>query len=201
MGLPQMGGIALRRGNSGGKSTVGRASRRNKRNLRVPAPRWTRVGAFLMMVVGVPFAACGVMMFWTEWDANHRYVETQCEVLDRRVRSEPLRDVGRSSSPPRDAYAPEVLIKYSVDDREYRVWAYSVFQEEIGDLVGEAAALAKLIRFEKGKQYPCWYDPDKPDRAVLLLGYTWYLFVPVFVIGVVLTAGGLWGVIRGNRKL
>src|SRR5262249_57731781 len=110
-----------------------------------------------------------------EWRANHRFVETDCVVLNHRVRQQ------RQLSDRTDTfyYAPEVLIRYSVDDREYRVWAYSVIQSEIAGLEGEAVALVKLSRFQKGKSYPCWYDPEQPDHAVLFLGYTWYIFRPL----------------------
>ena len=55
------------------------------------------------------------------------------------------------------------------------------------------SARAALKRFEKNKQYPCWYDPARPESAVLVRGYRPWLWWAFTVPGsfVAIGAGGL----------
>ena len=49
-----------------------------------------------------------------------------------------------------------------------------------------AESLRELARYERGKSYSCWYDPEAPQTFVLAQGVSWgwYLLgaIPMFFL-------------------
>jgi hypothetical protein len=107
------------------------------------------------------------------------YVETRCVVLNKR-----LQGVGP------DTQRPEVHIEYRVEGQVYRTWTY--------DATNIASNLHQrnqeiLDSFVVGQQYPCWYDPADPSKAVLTRrpdGFVLMFLLPM--VFVLVGAGGLY---------
>jgi hypothetical protein len=122
-----------------------------------------------------------------EWRVNHEFVETTCKVLEKRIGEKPGNDG--------PLYRPEIKIEYEVGGEVYRDWHYDIHQTYSS---GQKNAQAILDHFTvhdgaNNKRYPCWFDPAKPDAAVLVRGYGWWIWL-VFTIPtsfVAIGAGGL----------
>jgi len=137
-------------------------------------------------------AGCGslVMLVWgfllLDWRANNRYLPNSCVVLDRRLAKQmgdPAPEGGRG----RPSYHPEIKIRYEVDGRKYEVWTYDAIFMFYPD---QAAQQAIVDSFQVGATYPCWYDPDRPDKAILVRGHAWAPYVLLVVpIGFLLIGG------------
>jgi hypothetical protein len=115
------------------------------------------------------------------WRANYAYVEHTCVVLDKR-----LVETEGDDGP---VYRPEFLIRYAVDGRDYEIWTYEAARVSTNNRSGQQAVVEQFV---VGRQYPCWYDPDDPGRAVLARGHPWllylFLLVPLAFVGF-----GAWG--------
>jgi hypothetical protein len=110
--------------------------------------------------------------------ADFFFVETTCTVLDKRL-------VNGEDNTSR----PEIHIEYKVDGVVHRIWTYDAAAVFTNDNTGNAGILAG---FQTGRQYPCWYDPGAPDKAVLVRGFSWWMLmclIPLLFIAI--GTGGL----------
>jgi hypothetical protein len=129
-----------------------------------------------------------VMVVWgmllKEWRVNNRYLPNTCLVLDKRVASMTSDEGGMT-------FRPEIRIRHEVDGRKYEVWTYDAVGVYSS---GQAGKQAIIDRFQIGARYPCWYDPDRPKRAVLVRGYTWtpYMFLILAATFMAVGGGGLY---------
>jgi hypothetical protein len=151
------------------------------------------VSAFFGLVF---LAGCGFLVLMggfllLDWRANNRYLPNSCVVLDRRLAigtSEHVVHVGDASrTEPRPSYNPEIKIQYEVGGRKYEVWTKGAIG---GSSPDRAAQQAIVDSFRVGATYPCWYDPDRPDRAILVRGYAWAAYAALIVPIVFLVFGG-----------
>jgi len=128
---------------------------------------------FLAVMIGV--------IVLPEWRANHSYVAHTCVVLDKRVGES--RGEGTT-------YRPEIYIQYTVQGNEFRIWTYDASGVYSSGRSGKQEIIDQFI---VGRQYPCWYDPDHPSKAVLVLGYSWfaYLFLLLPLLFMAIGAGGM----------
>jgi hypothetical protein len=153
--------------------------------------------AFLGLFFGLFFlAGCGFLVvcargFLLDWRANNRYLPNSCVVLDRRLATGMSNDVVVSGdfswTVQRPSYHPEIKIQYEVGGRKYEVWTYDTIVSFSTD---RAAQQAIVDSFRVGATYPCWYDPDRPDRAILVRGRAWYSYGAIIVPIVFLAFGG-----------
>jgi Protein of unknown function (DUF3592) len=146
----------------------------------------------LFFVAGCGFLVLLVSGLVRDWRANNRYLPNSCVVLDRRLA------IGTSSlvvvvsdgvtrTEPRPSYHPEIKIQYEVGGRKYEVWTKGAIR---GFSPDRAAQQAIVDSFRVGATYPCWYDPDRPDQAILVQGYAWGANVALIVPIVFLVFGG-----------
>jgi hypothetical protein len=80
-----------------------------------------------------------------------------------------------------------VQIAYELGGRTYRIWTYDnagVYSS------GRKDKQAVVEQFEIGKQYPCWYDPQNPRRAVLVRGFTWFAWITLLLPASFMILGG-----------
>jgi hypothetical protein len=157
-------------------------------------PRGDKIALFagLMALVGVGMLLA--LDFVPEWRTNYTYVEGRCLVLDKRLGEHPPTGKAVNST-----YRPEFFIRYTVDGKQYELWAY--------DATGDYTALRRpkeriLESFTVGQQYSCWYEPEDPSKVVLVRGYSWVSNAPLLVIFVVLaffTGRGLFRHLRRTR--
>ncbi len=127
----------------------------------------------IFLAVGcVAFLGMFSMLVWPEWRANRQFAETTCIVVDAQARHQPATE----NEPAR--YLPEIHIRYRVDGRVYEDKTYDVTKTYSAD---RQAVQDIVERYEVGKQYPCWYDPIDPRRAVLVRGYSGWLYLLLLI--------------------
>jgi len=137
-----------------------------------------RLFLFLGLILTFAF---GYWMIWLPLCAQLFYQETDCVVLDKRL--DENRDAAGTTS------RALFHIEYMAEGRQRKVWTYDA--SGIYSNFNEAN-LAVLQQFQKGKHYPCWYDPGNPDHAVLTRSFSWWsLIVLLPLIFVFIGAGGL----------
>ncbi len=123
-----------------------------------------------------------------EWRTNHEFIDNTCVVLDKRLAERDNHEDG--------LFRPEIKIRYTVDGRSLTAWTYDIATatNSINSFAREReAVLGILERFERGQQYPCWYDPQDSEVVVLVRGYGWWV-APVLawpILLVLVGAGGL----------
>jgi hypothetical protein len=143
-------------------------------------PGW--VGAAIM-VVGAAVLVVTILNILPEWRANHVYRETRGVVLGTRL----VEDADEDGT----TYKPEVHVRYTAGGREHDVWTYDAGGSTFGS---RSRAQGQLDRFRDGRECPVWYDPDRPERAVIVRGYSVSTFLcPLVPLGI-LTVGVILGV-------
>ncbi len=173
-----------------------------KRGERRTGARWvgsaglTLFFASLLVIGACILAAVFTFLFLPEVAANRRFVRHTCRVVDKNVDTR-VSDEIRSSR-------PQIEIEYTVAEVPYRIWTYDLTQAYSAD-----PTYSKQIvnQFEVGEQYPCWYDPYDPSRAVLVLQYTKYVWLMLLLPAIFLALGGTglalslsrWGVSDERR--
>lgn len=135
-------------------------------------------GVFLLVGFAA-FTAMFVKLVLPEWRANRHFTETTCTVL--------ARTLGEKQGDDGVTYRPEIKIAYQVEGRRYEDTTYDVTGMYSGSRDEAKAALAA---FESGKEYPCWYDPMNPGRAVLVRGYSGWLYLLLLIPGSFMVIGG-----------
>ena len=166
--------------------------------------RWARAffGVIFAFFGLVFLAGCGFLVLMgrsllLDWRANNRYLPNSCVVLDRRLATSMSERVIRVDDvpqmEPRPSYKPEIKIRYEVGGRKHEVWTKGAIGGFSSDL---AAQRAIVDSFQVGATHPCWYDPDRPEMAVLARGYAWNEYAAVIVPIVFLVFGG-----AGMRQL
>ncbi len=128
-------------------------------------------GFFLLVGCVALWAAISILIV-PEWRANRHFAETQCTVLAKHL--------GQSSEAESPRWRPEIEIQYEVGGETYRPTVYDA--TGMYSTSRESAQRA-LDRFEVGKEYSCWYDPIDPGRAVLVRGYSGWLYLSLLVPG------------------
>jgi len=121
-----------------------------------------------------------------QWRANRVFLEAPCVVRGARI-DERVSDGG-------SLFRPEVSIEYEVGGRKYTARTFSVAHfHDGGYTAGRDAKLEQLKQFPVGQKRVCWYDPERPERAVVVRGFTGgaapALLLPLSFI--VLGGGGL----------
>ncbi len=121
-----------------------------------------------------------------EWRANHDFVQTTAAVLKKQVGV----DIGRDGP----SYRAEVLIRYTVAGTQYDTWTYDItYRSNWSYSSNREARQAEIDQFEEGRPCAAWYDPDDPRTAVVVRGYSGWLWslliLPVAFIAI--GGGGL----------
>lgn len=135
-------------------------------------------GLFLLLGCG-GVVAIFLALVVPEWRVNHVFLAQPCVVRDKRIGET------QGEAPPR--YRPEIQIEYQVNGETYRTWtydargAYSAGRQDKQDI---------LDRFAVGEQYLCWYNPADPGEAVVVRGYSWWLWLAFIVPGSFVLIGG-----------
>lgn len=158
-------------------------------------------GFFALLALGGAASLAGVLSSLTiaEWRANHEFAESTCTVVSERVAQ--VENEGRIK------YRPEVTFRFkTAHDKEVETSGFDASGVYYTDEESSREALAK---FTPGSQYPCWYDPQNPQTAVLERGYSMYAWViPLLPAALVaIGVGGLiylfltWGKSSEHRSL
>lgn len=138
----------------------------------------------MLIVVGVLlFAGALAIVIVPEWRANYRYVEGACVVLDKRIAESRTSKNGRTSM----TYRPDIHIRYQTPAGEHTAWTYDAARIYS---IGRSGKEEALEQFRVGSQYPCWYDPEHPDRVVLVRGWSTFCWI-MTLTPLALTAAGM----------
>ncbi len=125
------------------------------------------------------------MMFATlvipEWRANRQFMETECTIDGTFVEVVSTADASI-------AYTPQVDIHYQVAGARYDVATYDIRRSHFAS---HEAAERALEPFSRGSSSRCWYDPMNPGEAVVVQGYSVFLYSLLLVpVGFIVIGGG-----------
>lgn len=138
--------------------------------------------AFFLLIGGGTLTATLFTLVIPEWQVNHEFVEHTCKVVGKKLAEKEGEDG--------TLYRPEFQIEYTVNGVEYRTWTYKISNSYSS---GREDKQAILTKFSVGNTVACWYNPVDPRQVVLVLGYSWWIYLVLFVpvAFVVIGAGGL----------
>jgi len=133
---------------------------------------------FLLGLAGL--AAIFATLVVPEWRVNHVFVRHPCIVRDKRV--------AEARSEDGTLYRPELQIEYEFGGQRHRIWTYDIRGAFSS---GQREKQAILDQFVVGQQYDCWLNPHNPSEAVLVRGYSWWLWLSFIVpVSFILIGGG-----------
>ncbi len=104
-------------------------------------------------------------------EVKENFLQTACTVVSKKL-SEKTRLV--------HGYRADFLISYTVNNIPYQRWVtgnglnQSFFHEQ--ELQEQT-----LNQFELGSSYTCWYKPEAPQIAVLVLRHNWVSTLPLII--------------------
>jgi len=149
----------------------------------------------LFFAVFFPFGLGCLCFFgyqaWKDYRVRTVYRETTCTILGKRLKE--------STDSDGTTYAPEFTFRYHVNNQEYTCTGYDSFGATSSGRAGKEKILA---RYDIGGQYPCWYNPDRPWKAVLVKTFNWmYLFALLPLVFLAVGVGGIvWGIRNWGRS-
>jgi len=157
-------------------------------------------GFFAVLAIVGSAILAGVVRQMTapEWRANHEYTETVGTVVGKRV--------AEISKEDQTTFRPEVTVRYTVGGHGYEATTF----DATGVYSPDRAECERLLEaFTVGNEYPVWYDPQDPEKAVVKRGYSWVAWVlPLLPAAfVAVGVGGLiymfltWGKSAEHRAL
>ena len=146
------------------------------------------------------FASIGgvILIVWgwliPDWRANHRYVAGSCQVLDKKLDETTMEVVDPDGGQKKQetSYCPQIKIRYEAAGRKYEAWTYEAIKIGSPD---RGVQQTIIDNFQVGGTYPCWYDPDSPDKVVLVRSaHLWlpYLLLLIPIAFLVIACGGLF---------
>jgi len=108
-------------------------------------------------------------------NAKDTFQQTDCFILSKRLSTK-----GRVIH----QYRADFLISYTVNDDQYNHWisgngldiSYSRNREQQETILND---------YSIGGNYPCWYSPENPELAILVLRHDWLGTFPLMVPSVV----------------
>ncbi len=149
--------------------------REKQRFERAPDVSWhdDRFGQFMaralsvFFVVCIPFVLFFASMFAEDIRRFVSYKRTTCTLLDKKI-GHSIRSTGRMRSP---TFGPLVSVKYMARGREI----VSAGSPSVSGSTSKKSDSAerRLARYELGKSYPCWFDPEDPRVFVLTRSPSW----------------------------
>ena len=125
--------------------------------------------AFVASLAFLPFIASIVVEDIRKFTS---YEETTCTILDKTIRE--------SKGKTKSYYDPLVSVRYKIKGKE--ILSAGFLPRGLGR---ESSAEKRLARYELGKSYPCWFDPEAPREFVLKRSpsWGWYpFFLPPLIL-------------------
>jgi hypothetical protein len=153
--------------------------------------------AFFLILGGVGLAVMLFELVIPEWQVNHEFVPHACKIIGKRLNEKEGEDG--------PLYQAEFQIEYTVNGAYKTAWTYSINNPYSS---GRESKQAILTKFSVGDSVPCWYNPSDPGQVVLVRGYSWWIYLALFVpmAFVIIGAGGLvytllhWGKSAEHRS-
>lgn len=128
----------------------------------------TIFGQVIILIVCVSYIFYEYLLFIAaEKNVAEHFKETVCLVTNKRLLVE------------NQFYRADFLIHYTVNGTSYFNWVTAKgLDQSLSDYKSENALLSY---FDIGTAYPCWYDPDDPRVAVLVLHHNWLSTFPLMI--------------------
>ncbi len=138
--------------------------------------------AFFLLIGAVGLSAMLISVIIPEWQVNYEFVEHTCKIIGKQLAEKDDKDG--------TLYRAEFQIEYSLNGAVYRTWTYTISNTYSSDRKKQEEIKAQ---FSVGDTVPCWINPVDPDQAVLVRGYSWWIYLVLFVPAafIVIGAGGL----------
>jgi len=138
--------------------------------------------AFFLLIGGVTLMVLISTLVIPEWQVNHEFVEHKCKIIGK--------SLDEKEEKGEVLYRPLIQIEYTVSGIPRTHWTYTLSNPYSS---GKERQQAILARFTTGDTVPCWVNPLDPEQAVLVRGYTWWVYLVFFVpiAFIVIGAGGL----------
>ena len=142
---------------------------------------------FLLFVL----VGCGVMIFFirqavTDWRIARVYQKTECEITGRRlVTSTSTSDLNGRRNETQHSHT-EFSWTYEVNGRRYTGEGYDGHDGKIIDEIDEK----EMGKLDKGVKHECWYDPDAPEKSVLVRRFRAKFYLAALIPGVFILIGG-----------
>lgn len=152
---------------------------------------WMFFALFVLVGLGalIPFA----MQAHRDWRIMTAYREAEAEVLSfRLVPSTTLFRWSGGGTTEQTSQLPEFTFKFRVNGIPFIATGFD-------NLDGKAASFEDYRAFNTGGRYPCWYDPDQPERAVLRRHVHWPFYLGALIPGVFILMGGSL-MLRSRRR-
>jgi hypothetical protein len=139
--------------------------------LRRKVTGWSSRAIALGMPLSVIFCLAALGYFahlaWQDWRIHFHWQEARCNVLDGTVQL----GSSSSSSGRRTRYGatrkPVFSVGYTIDGQARHALGYSG-ASRLSYSVAELDEVMRLL--DSASPVPCWFDPDDPDRVVLVPG-------------------------------
>ena len=138
--------------------------------------------AFFLLIGGIALAVLISTLVIPEWEVNHEFVESTCKIIGKRL--------DEKDDENGTLYRPQFQIEYAVGGVQYHPWTYTISNPYSS---GKERQQAILTKFSMGDTAPCWFNPLDPGQAVFVRGYSWWVYLVLFVpvAFIVIGAGGL----------
>ncbi len=163
-----------------------------------PALRWVlRVFPWPFVIIGAVTLLLGVKTGWRavqsrHWPSVNGLISSSKTVTEIQAPDRAQGD--RQTRPSRTVDRAAIIYDYRVGDRTYAGSTVS-FGDFGSSRKGHAGGI--VTRYPSGKMVAVFYDPARPERAVLEPGFSWSLLLApviglIFLIGGLVTARFLW---------
>lgn len=137
----------------------------------------------------LPFLGFFLWQAYKDFRCFTEYRQATCTIVNKRI-------VVNSDSDG-NTHRPEFEFEFAVPDEDRVVKAKGYDNWNVSSS-GRSGKQAILDRYEVGKTYPCWYDPQNPTRAVLVRRVSWmYLFALIPLVFIVVGVSIAWHSRRG----
>jgi len=148
---------------------------------------------YLALLMGGFVSLTMIFVTWVfpVWQSNWRYDEHTCVVLDNRIEVDTQRN---------EVYRA-VQVEYIVHGKTYRPWVYDAHGVYAGS---RQEAERDLKRFAVGAEVPCWYDPQNPGTAVVVLDSSlvgWLLLMVPLAFVVLGSSGLFFNILRWGKSV
>lgn len=104
--------------------------------------------------------------------AKEVFIQTTCTIVEKQLNK-------LEYKPNKFLYRADFLIQYAVNNTSFTRWVSGnglsiVFTEDL------APKEDVLSRYTIGESYTCWYDPDNPSIAILVMRHYWFSLPLIF---------------------
>jgi hypothetical protein len=141
------------------------------------------------------FVITWTTLAWPEWKANQQFKRVECTILDSWPERHEVHEFGQTQI---TGYRPKFQVEYLVEGRTYKP---EITWDVAGTFFSDKAECdAVLADYPKGNRHWCYHDNS--NRAVLILGYSGYVWLVLALpVAFILVGGGGVMYLSFNRAM